>query len=71
MENNKKIEKSLKYRLYVWSFYSVAIVMKNILATKTFKIGRIQAPTAYVFEPITFIAQALRQRQKDMNQQSQ
>ena len=57
MENNKKIEKSLKYRLYVWSFYSVAIVMKNILATKTFKIGRIQAPTAYVFEPITFIAQ--------------
>ena len=58
MENKKKtIDKSLKYRLYLWSFYSVAIVMKNILATKTFRIGPVQAPTAYVFEPITFIAQ--------------
>lgn len=58
MENKKKtIDKSLKYRLYLWSFYSVAIVMKNIMATKTFRIGPVQAPTAYVFEPITFIAQ--------------
>ncbi len=51
------MDKSLRYRLYVWSFYSVAIVMKNILATKTFRIGKIQAPTGYVFEPISFIAQ--------------
>ena len=57
MEKNKKLDKSLKYRLYLWSFYSVAIVMKNIFATKTFRIGPMQAPTGYVFEPISFIAQ--------------
>lgn len=59
MKRNKDntIDKSLKYRLYLWSFYSVSIVMKNIFATKTFRIGYMQAPTAYIFEPISFIAQ--------------
>ena len=57
MKNKKGIDKAIKYRLYLWSFYSVAIVMKNIFATKTFRVGRLQAPTGYIFEPISFIAQ--------------
>lgn len=50
-------DKTLKYRLMLWSFYAVAVIMKNIFATKRWKIGIFQAPAGYIFEPITFIAQ--------------
>lgn len=52
-----KEEKRLYYRLMLWSFYTVAVIMKNILATKTWKIGFLTAPAGYIFEPVTFIAQ--------------
>lgn len=52
-----KEEKKIYYRLMLWSFYAVAVIMKNILATKTWKIGFLTAPAAYIFEPVTFIAQ--------------
>lgn len=62
MENTLKIsedrlEKRTRYRLMLWSFYAVAVIMKNIFATKIWKIGLFQAPAGYLFEPITFIAQ--------------
>lgn len=52
-----KEEKRLYHRLMLWSFYAVAVIMKNIFATKTWKIGFLTAPAGYIFEPVTFIAQ--------------
>ncbi|MDO5028890.1 MAG: queuosine precursor transporter [Bacillota bacterium] len=52
-----KRDKEIYFRLMLWSFYAVAVVMKNILATKTWSVGFITAPAAYIFEPVTFIAQ--------------
>ena len=52
-----KEEKRLYHRLMLWSFYAVAVIMKNIFATKTWKVGFLTAPAGYIFEPVTFIAQ--------------
>lgn len=52
-----KQEKRMQYRLMLWSFYAVAVIMKNIFATKTWRIGIFHAPAGYIFEPVTFIAQ--------------
>lgn len=52
-----KEEKRLYHRLMLWSFYAVAVIMKNVFATKTWKIGFLTAPAGYIFEPVTFIAQ--------------
>lgn len=52
-----KEDKSLRYRLMLWSFYAVAVIMKNIFATKTWRLGFLTAPAGYIFEPVTFIAQ--------------
>lgn len=54
---NKQENKADLYRLMLWSFYAVAVIMKNIFATKRWKVGFIQAPAGYIFEPVTFIAQ--------------
>ena len=53
----KKQDTALKYRLMLWSFYAVAVIMKNIFATKTWRLSFLQAPAGYLFEPVTFIAQ--------------
>lgn len=56
MEASPK-ERAVRFRLMFWSLYAVSVVMKNIFATKTWRIGFLQAPAGYIFEPITFIAQ--------------
>ncbi|MDY2987302.1 MAG: queuosine precursor transporter [Peptoniphilus sp.] len=57
IDSYSKNKRADLYRLMLWSLYAVAVIMKNIFATKRWKIGIIQAPAGYIFEPVTFIAQ--------------